>query len=864
MYDDVIKEIPAELMLYLNEIAERLWSGHAAVMVGAGFSKNAKKGDITKKKFLDWTQLGNVFYEKIYGTRPNGEQHYLNVLKLANEVQAAFGRSVLDQILRSQLPDKEYKPSELHIKLMELPWTDVFTTNYDTLLERSCVNVTSQKFDTVICKEDLVYSEKPRIIKLHGSFPSKRPFIITEEDYRKYPKDFAPFVNTVQQSLLENTLCLIGFSGNDPNFLQWIGWIQDNLGKENSPKLYLIGNFSLSDAQKKLLEQRNIILLDFSVCHGVNSSHEKALELFFDFLYSKKKIGNNLEWPKEEQLSHKTIENNPINEIKLVIREWEVTRENYPNWVILPEDRRGVLWENTNSSSYLIYSLSKLDAPDDLKFLFEFNWRMERCLYPINNLLGIYEKVIDRYNPFPNVLSIDNSITPQDAEYKTLPWPEIEQKWLELLSSLMRSYREEGLIDKWNSIDGKFKILYKFLSTELVAKLSYERCLCALFLLKITEVKDRIKEWPVNSSLPLWEAKRAGILAEIGDINAAAKLLEQSLSNIRKQLNLSPVSNNYLLVSQESYVMQLLDYVNCSIELRNYNFEGQNENRKRFNERWNNLKQYKCDPWNEQNLFEIKLGHKPVPSSNNNKKNDFDIGRVTTIYNFNNIDDEALTAYSFLRYCEELGTPFRIQNTFYSKKAVKGTLKRIVNKLPFWAFATLIRLGDVKVVSNVLDREYIYKMDISGIDLLIDNYLSAIENAFPDIALGNRFKKDNFAIVLASVIPEILSRLCVKCSDNARFKLLDFLNRIYLSENKHKFKKIFNLTKRLISSLSDKKQYELLPRLLKFPIVYGDKFIEKDFPDPFYFISINNEFKGNFAKIKIDNSVVGELIQKER
>ncbi len=212
------------------------------------------------------------------------------------------------------------------------------------------------------------------------------------------------------------------------------------------------------------------------------------------------------------------------------------------------------------------------------------------------------------------------------------------------------------------------KYFIKFLSTELVAKLSYERCLCALFLLKITEVKDRIKEWPVNSSLPLWEAKRAGILAEIGDINAAAKLLEQSLSNIRKQLNLSPVSNNYLLVSQESYVMQLLDYVNCSIELRNYNFEGQNENRKRFNERWNNLKQYKCDPWNEQNLFEIKLGHKPVPSSNNNKKNDFDIGRVTTIYNFNNIDDEALTAYSFLRYCEELGTPFRIQNTFYSKK----------------------------------------------------------------------------------------------------------------------------------------------------------------------------------------------------
>ena len=26
----------------------------------------------------------------------------------------------------------------------------------------------------------------PEIIKLHGSFPSHRPFIITEEDYRTY------------------------------------------------------------------------------------------------------------------------------------------------------------------------------------------------------------------------------------------------------------------------------------------------------------------------------------------------------------------------------------------------------------------------------------------------------------------------------------------------------------------------------------------------------------------------------------------------------------------------------------------------------------------------------------------------------
>jgi NAD-dependent SIR2 family protein deacetylase len=75
--------------------------------------------------------------------------------------------------------------------LVQLPWTDIFTTNYDTLLERAAENITQkeQVYTVVINKEDLALSKSPRIVKLHGSFPSQRPFIITQEDYRKYPNE---------------------------------------------------------------------------------------------------------------------------------------------------------------------------------------------------------------------------------------------------------------------------------------------------------------------------------------------------------------------------------------------------------------------------------------------------------------------------------------------------------------------------------------------------------------------------------------------------------------------------------------------------------------------------------------------------
>jgi hypothetical protein len=95
---------------FLNEIAERLWSGHAAVMVGSGFSKNAKPNGSNSPKFPDWYQLGDLFYAKIHGKEPS-DSRYLNVLKLADEVQAAFGRPTLDQLLRSSIPDNYYEPS---------------------------------------------------------------------------------------------------------------------------------------------------------------------------------------------------------------------------------------------------------------------------------------------------------------------------------------------------------------------------------------------------------------------------------------------------------------------------------------------------------------------------------------------------------------------------------------------------------------------------------------------------------------------------------------------------------------------------------------------------------------------------------
>ena len=44
----------------LQTIAERLYSNHAVVMVGAGFSRNASES------YPDWNGLGNLFYSLLH------------------------------------------------------------------------------------------------------------------------------------------------------------------------------------------------------------------------------------------------------------------------------------------------------------------------------------------------------------------------------------------------------------------------------------------------------------------------------------------------------------------------------------------------------------------------------------------------------------------------------------------------------------------------------------------------------------------------------------------------------------------------------------------------------------------------------
>jgi len=284
----------------VDKIRQRLWTGreigHAAVMVGAGFSLNARKIDPNAPRFALWRELAETMYDELYPapagplTPESSEARVratsgLSVLRLAEQYKSAFGRERLDARIIQAVPDSSYEPGLLHRLLLRLPWADVFTTNFDTLLERARTGVYERKYDLLQTVEDVPGRARPRVIKLHGSFPSHRPFIFTEEDYRTYPRDFPVFVNCVQQAMMENVFCLIGFSGDDPNFLKWTGWVRDNLG-DSRPYIYLCGLLNLSSPERLVLHEKKIIPIDLSPvvtpkeCPDRDQRHARVIEWF--------------------------------------------------------------------------------------------------------------------------------------------------------------------------------------------------------------------------------------------------------------------------------------------------------------------------------------------------------------------------------------------------------------------------------------------------------------------------------------------------------------------------------------------------------------------------------------------------------
>ena len=506
----------------LNQLANALWlkgtARGAAVLVGAGFSKYADLPAPDSPNPPLWSDLAEAMLHQLYPSKSKNPPR--DPLRLAEEYRTNFGQAALDEFIRTLIADRSWLPGPLHQLLLNLPWSDVLTTNWDTLLERASYD-TTRSYEVVLQAGDLPHVRAPRIIKLHGTIGTSSRFIVAEEDYRTYPTKYAPFVNLARQIFIENELCLIGFSGDDPNFLQWSGWVRDHLD-DGSRRIYLVGSLQLETTKRKFLEARNIAPIDLYPLVQEQEAADKrtaATKMFLDFLLNMKP--NSIpDWAPTTKYNflpttiddHNRLATDHAYAASLLDQSasvWKSDRLSYPGWFVCPAPKRGLLRLGTQNSGLRQESLDALTAERRAEVLYELTWRHITAHWPVDAYLAGFLASLLEAPPPTFQLSAQ----------------------LEIAQLLLRTARQGGnetAFARWTD----FLEANGAMNPEIAAEVAYQRCLWACAKLDQEGVARELPK--VTGSDPIWHLRRASLQAEVGDVSTANKLIAEGHNELSR------------------------------------------------------------------------------------------------------------------------------------------------------------------------------------------------------------------------------------------------------------------------------------------------------------------------------------------
>ena len=520
----------------------------------------------------------------------------------------------------------------------------------------------------------------------------------------------------------------------------------------------------------------------------------------------------------------------------------------------MPEDRRRFLWLCTEPWLSHLSQISPtdragLETPLDLNLAFELAWRLDRCLFPLTGELPAFlEDVATKYSDATLRL-------PERAGWTRTS---VFEAVANIRLWLLRHYREEGLVEKWQEIRRAVEAEFGRLLPEHRARFRLEEALHALFRFDPAEAKQLLVNWQSSETLPFWEAKRAALMAELGETAAAHSILESSLSAIRQQLSLNPIIEDYTHVSQESVVMLLLWAVERGKAKRELDSEDSNL-LDELSERWNELTRYRCDPRREIASLSARLRHRSEGRKQESKTHSFDLGMVSRTFHFG-FDEEAVAAYGLLRMYEDIGMPYRMEHTTFVQVPIESTLFRVRPYSPHWALASIVRLGHAKAADGLFDREYLAGLGRDEVDSFFEIYLPAFERTIAMVNEPDWSEAKTFEL-LAKTLPEVFSRLCYKCSPDCRERLVGALSAIYGSKRRKVFSGVGRFADRLFDSMSVEEGARAVPSLIDFPMPDDLDEIEKqEFVNPVLLVDRPGSVRGGVLPVTVER--VDELLDQ--
>ena len=791
----------------LRQVRDALWNKGsirgAAVMVGSGFSRFANRSAETVPMPPLWNDFVHSMLAELYPHDDVTTSH--DPLALAQEYRATLGQTALDNLIRDKVRDTEWSPGELHSLLLKLPWNDILTTNWDTLLERTVEQNPDMSYDIVRTTSDIARTSAPRITKLHGSLPSHGPFVFTEEEFRKYPIEFPAFVNLARQILLQNELCMLGFSGNDPNFIEWSGWVRDHLGSAARP-IRLIGVLDLSHSRRRYFQDRNVTVIDLAplVRDRVGDDrHYCATLVFLQFM------NDGRPRPAEWKISNfaDTSSGTPtkLNEDDIV-RILQQERRAYPGWLVMPVSYR---WQIRSEFSYALRALQNLDIDtslvNNIPLAAEIVWRHQVSFDLLTNSLErqVYE------------------IVSQDKDHE-LP---LEDRLI-LRRALTQAARRNHDVA---SFEERVELLESLNSPVAVAEASYERCLIARKFQDYASMMLHIDK--IDGDDPIWKVRRAALLSELGDSRLSVQLLYEAFRVIKLRRAQNP--NSIWLLSREAWASWLLDA--AGYELSKLGLEHKRDSvRSRYREA-------KADPWEEVHWqdAEIVKASKDRAAAFRTRVPSFDPGSYVVPGRKFYGAGAAFPDSELMWLSEVVGIPLRLGHTdLLASRFADATLcSHQGQHLRMWWILRCAVNGRLEAIKEEFSRSSVARLDVTLVRSMIERMTGAIEFMLRRVDDGyydSSYRTWSNGPIIATDFVEILSFLSMRCETKEAFNLIRFgaaLAHRYDNVSHNFFRNISALIARSLSAMKPCRKSEACLILLKLPLACEKELVAKETVD---------------------------------
>lgn len=279
LYNEVAEAIPEPL-------TELLRSRRVIPFVGAGFSSGVK--------LPDWDKLLGLVAKEIPAPVSYSEVKKLcheDFLQIAEYYLLMAGAKIgpIRHLLEKYLQVRDSPVlSTVHVELLNLGAPQIYTTNYDDLIERTFQEL-KQPVEVIAIPRDLATSTgvRSQVVKYHGDLRHEQTLVLTESSYYERLDFESPMDLKFRSDLLGRSVLFVGYSFRDLNIrIIWFNLMRmmKDVPISERPTSFIV-RFTENLVLRKLYEAvgiQTIVLTD----GDPHPTEDEKMQLLENFLFT--------------------------------------------------------------------------------------------------------------------------------------------------------------------------------------------------------------------------------------------------------------------------------------------------------------------------------------------------------------------------------------------------------------------------------------------------------------------------------------------------------------------------------------------------------------------------------------------------